>query len=331
MNKRNVIILALLFAIVVIEIIVIAPKEVGILPAENAPATQSSGDRTSESSQTMRDVHLVEAKGETKEWELWARKAIRPTDSEQWQIEQVKVHFFADDGVTYTVTGQRGDVVTNTNDIRIEGNVETRSSNGYLFKTASVFYDSQARQLKSPSEVEMAGPPDSDGSRLELKGSAMEAQFSTNEMSVSRSVRARKKIKDEKIALIQSQRAVFSGRTNLVRFLGHVVIDIDTLKIKGTEASFAYDPKTESFDSVEVTGGVQMTDADKFATSGRMSVQMKQDRLVLSGGPRVVQNGDELVGDEIVLLEGGKKVQILNARAQIESTKINSKVREQKN
>jgi lipopolysaccharide export system protein LptA len=49
-----------------------------------------------------------------------------------------------------------------------------------------------------------------------------------------------------------------------------------------------------------------------------VDVYFKDDKVVFNGAPRVVQNGDELVGDQIVFLEGGKKVQVSNAKAQID-------------
>jgi lipopolysaccharide export system protein LptA len=64
-----------------------------------------------------------------------------------------------------------------------------------------------------------------------------------------------------------------------------------------------------------------VTDTDKFATSGTVSLDVQEDKVVFSGSPRVVQNGDELVGDKITLLDGGRRVQVSNAKAQIIDTK----------
>jgi LPS export ABC transporter protein LptC len=323
MNKRNGIILALLFIILVIEIIVISPKELGISPAddveqEGPPAPSGSAG------QIMRDVHLVQAKVDGKEWELWASRALKPKDNEKWVIEHVKVKFFADKGVTYTVTGKKGEVIPNgkVSDLQIMGDVETKSSNGYTFKTQSSVYESKKRHLTSPEEVEMAGPPDKDGHQLHLTGANMTADLATNEISINRNVHATKNVSDkdhtERLANIQSQRALFSGKTKLAQFFGNVVIEIDTMQVTGPVAKFAYDSNSENLDSMQVGGGVRLTDTDKFATSGSLNILFKENRVVFEGSPRVVQNGDEIVGDKIVLLDGGKRVQVLNAKAQID-------------
>lgn len=304
--------------IVVVEIVILAPKEVGVKDSETTKVSQPTTSEV-EAGQVMRDVYLVETNNLGKEWELWANKAkaVKPGEASDWVIEQVKVKFFADNGVTYVVTGQKGQVVPNKNDMRIEGNVVTRSSNGYVFKTESVFYDSAARKLLSPQAVEMTGPKDKDGDHLSLTGVDMVADLASNEIAVNKDVRARKKIKNERLAKIQSRRALFSGRTNSAEFFGNVIIEIETMQITGPEARFVYDSKSEELESVLVGGGAKVTDTDKFATSKSVAVHFKEDRVVFDGEPRVVQNGDELVGDQIVLLKGGRKVQVLNAKAEL--------------
>lgn len=319
MNKRNTIILGLLFVIIVIEILVLAPKELGLSPSEEQETSGEMKPQEGASGQIMNDVHLVEAKPSGKEWELWADKAMRPAENAEWTIERVKVTFFASNGVTYQVTGMQGRVVPSKNDIRISGKVVTRSSNGYVFKTESMFYDSKSRKLTSPEAVEMTGGGDKEEGPLHLTGDNMVADLGTNEIVINKNVHARRRIKDDKIATIQSDRALFSGRSNLAHFSGSVLIDIDTMRLSGPEARFSFNPKTEEFESVEVEGGVKVTDTDKFATSSTVSVHFKEDRVEFTGAPRVVQNGDELVGDQIVFLEGGKKVQVLNAKAHIDA------------
>jgi LPS export ABC transporter protein LptC len=330
MTRRNAVILALLFVILVVEILVIAPKEVGTSVADDLKAqraaevaSQKVTNDKSLSGQEMRGVQAVGAKGEKREWELWAEKANRPKDNTEWTAEKMKVNFFADNGVTYVVTGERGKVDEGKRDLRIEGNVITRSSNGYVFKSQYLDYDSKKRKLVSPGAVEMIGPRDKSGGDIHLNGGALDADFVSNEINITNKVRAARKIlvgadKQEKTAHISAQRALFSGRTNLAQFYGDVVIDIETMQLSGPRAKFSYDPRTQQLDSMQMEGGVHVTDAEKFATSGSVDLSLKNDRVVFTGSPRIVQNGDELVGDRIVMTDGGKRVEVSNARAQIE-------------
>jgi hypothetical protein len=81
-----------------------------------------------------------------------------------------------------------------------------------------------------------------------------------------------------------------------------------------------YRPDGQTVESVTVEGGVKVTDVDKWATSQKVSVHFDNDKFVFNGMPRVVQSGDELIGDEIVFLKGGREVQVSRARAKIESS-----------
>jgi LPS export ABC transporter protein LptC len=343
-HRRNLVISSLLFLIVVIQLVVLMPRDLDLRELDPDKSRAAKVDRkkqvprgTSASlgksmtdlagsgfggegagGQTLRGVHSIEVNSDGKGWELWADRGVRPKDSGEWKIETVRVKFYASNGVTYNVTGRTGGVNPATYDLWIKGNVETKSSNGYIFKSPSVIYNSKLKKLTSAEAVEMIGPTDSEGSRLELSGEDMFADLNSNDIKVNRNVQARKRVNGEKTAQIQSTAAHFSGATNLAAFTGGVTIDVETMRITGPEARFTYDANRNALESLMVAGGVKVTDSDKFATSGSLSVYFKDDRYIFKGSPRVVQNEDELIGDEIVFLQGGKQVQVINAKAQVD-------------
>lgn len=310
----------------VIELIIVAPKEIG---TSSEPTNQSPklGDAApaNGSGQIMKDVYSVEAKPEGKEWELWADKAIRPKENQEWTIEKVRVKFYASNGVTYTVNGSKGRVVPNEKgirDIKISGKVITRASNGYVFKSEEVIYESQNKRLTSPAHVEMISPPDKEGGEMTLTGVDLFADFVTNEIKINKNVHAKKRVKNNKLVQIQSERAVFSGLSKIAQFYGSVILSLDSMTVTGPEAKFAYDSKMDALESVLVGGGIKVRDTDKFATSNSVNVSFKNDQIVFKGAPRVVQNGDEMTGDEIVISENGRKVQVSNAKALIDSSTV---------
>lgn len=338
-HRRNLVISSLLFLIVVIQLVVLMPRDLDLreldadksraakagrkkqIPKDtNASLGKSITDLAPQGAggQILRGVHSIEVNSDGKGWELWADRGVRPKDSGEWKIETVRVKFYASNGVTYNVTGRTGGVNPATYDLWIKGSVETKSSNGYVFKSPSVVYNSKLKKLTSTEAVEMIGPTDSEGSRLELSGEDMFADLNSNDIKVNRNVQARKRVHGEKTAQIQSTAAHFSGATNLAAFTGGVTIDVETMRITGPEARFTYDSKRNALESLMVAGGVKVTDSDKFATSGSLSVYFKDDRYIFKGSPRVVQSEDELIGDEIVFLQGGKQVQVINAKAQVD-------------
>ncbi len=309
--------------ILVVEVLILAPDEIGVREAkEEIQEKVKISKEMGSGAQVMGDFHLVLSKGEKGEGEVWGIKATRLDSVAPWIIDQVRVKFFAASGATYLVTGDQGTVgggKTNANDVQVKGHVVTHSSNGYVFKTEQANYSSAQRKLHSPGMVNVIGPPDENGHSLTVNGENMEADLGSNDIEVKRNVQAKKNVRNNKTANITSQRAIFSGKTNAVKFLGNVVIDVETLRITGPVANFNYKPGTDLIDTMVVSGGSRVTDHDKLATSDKVTVHFDDDRYVFSGSPRVVQNGDELVGDEISFLNGGKQVKVSNARAKLDS------------
>ena len=162
-----------------------------------------------------------------------------------WQIEQVEVKFFCQEWSHLQRDGRDSGTVTTsaTNDVRdvtITGNVVTHSSNGYVFKTDTAHYDTANHLLYAPGELKMMGPRDTDGASLVLTGTEMDANLLTNDIVIRQNVHGKKNIRAGKTATISSHSALFSGASKQTRFLDDVVIDIETLRITGHEASFIY-------------------------------------------------------------------------------------------
>ena len=97
------------------------------------------------------------------------------------------------------------------------------------------------------------------------------------------------------------------------------------MRITGPEASFAYDSKRDLIKTVNFTGGARVSDADKWATAQNVRVDFETNRYVFRGNPRVMQNNDELRGEEIVFLDGGKRVQVKSARAKVDENRLEQK------
>lgn len=310
--------LGFLFLLFIGQVVILAPKTV----EEPKPAA-SMGPRVDQRvDQVMRGAHLVETREGEKEWELWSDEALSFRSLDQWTLKEVKAIFFGKNGVQFTVTGRTGKVETKTKNMNVEGQVVTRSSNGYVFQSESVSYDSVTRTLKSPNTVKMIGPNDKQGDGLKLGGRRMSCDLNTSLVDITGEVRGEKTFSGQKRLLILSERAQFSAQSNLARFLGHVVIDIETIRITGPSAEFAYDSTQQMVTSLLVSGGVRVSDYDKWATSDRLKVNFADESYVFQGHPRVVQNNDELVGEEIILSEGGKKIKVEGARARMEQRRL---------
>ena len=124
---------------------------------------------------------------------------------------------------------------------------------------------------------------------------------------------------EKKIMNIRSGWCRVQGNNSEAHFEKDVRVDIGTIRITGEMAEFLYDEVTKNLKSMVISGGVKVTDEGRWATAEKVKVLFAENEFVLQGNPRVVQNDNELRGEEIRLLDGGKKVKVLKARARLDA------------
>ena len=289
------------------------PTTTVTISGDNEQALKNRESRLTE--QKMEGVHLVESRRGSRDWELLSESAQNSQSSGDWTLQKVKVLFYNSDAVEFIVTGKTGHMDSKNKDITIEGDVTIKSLNGYQFLTNSATYFATDRRIIAPGAVKMIGPPDGKRRGLVLSGADFESQVDKSTMTIHHRVSAIQQIEDSKEFHIHSESAEFSGKGRRAQFAGNVSIDVGPLKMEGPEASFEYRPGVDILQSVVVRGGVKVSDLDKFATSDSVQFDPEQNKFTFSGRPRVVQNSDEITGDQIVFIDGGKKVKVEKIRA----------------
>ncbi|WP_413558438.1 LPS export ABC transporter periplasmic protein LptC [Bdellovibrio sp. HCB209] len=269
--------------------------------------------------QKMGGVHLVESQKGQRDWELFSESAEGSQGSGNWKLKQVRVLFYNKEKIEFTVNGDEGTIDANSRDLRITGNVVTRSENGYLFKTPGIHYSAVKREIESPEDVYMEGPRDKSGSGMVVKGRRMQVLVDQSKMLIREKVTATKAANDGKRFEIAADGAEFSGKNNVARFLGTVRMNYDGMRLEGPEANFLYDRGANILSNINILGGVKVSDADKFATSDMVNLDLLANKYVFKGKPKVIQNNDELSGEEIIFLDGGKKVKVERVRAKMDN------------
>ena len=145
----------------------------------------------------------------------------------------------------------------------------------------------------------------------------MTANIDLNQANVVGDVRTTKYSRSTPVK-IASDEAVFHLDTRVAQFVNSVEVDYNTSKVISPLASLAYDPIRQQFTTMMMSGGAKLTDLNRVATADEMSIHFIEQKLKLAGSPRLIQDGDELIGEEIYLLNGGKRIKVLGAKAQIE-------------
>ena len=305
----------LLGFLVVVEVIFFAPEHLQSqepVPQENSPQKVSEA-----ADQIMGGVHLVEAREEHKSWELWANTAKGFSGQGAWKLRDVKVVFLNDEGIRYTVRGDRGTVMMETKDMQIEGNVVTTTSNDYRIDTEAVTYTEKTRILKGVHPVKIIGPKDENGYRLNLNGIGLRTFLGNSQILIPKDVKGTKQLDVERVMHIKSNQATLSGQSKVAVFSDNVTMDVDTFTVTSDKARFVYGADAKNLEKIEVSENVRLSDESKWATSEFLDILLPEDQMVLWGKPRVVQNNDEIRGEKIVFLNGGKQVQVLSGDATV--------------
>ncbi len=315
----------LLFVALMIEIIIFSPRETGT--SDPRPVDPTKSGATENNEQWIEGVHLIETSEGKKEWELKAARAMSMKDKGTWVLKEVDAKFFGEKSEDdfFVVVGDEGQVTSATKDMSVTGHVVVKSNNGYEFRTNSVNYTSEGKLLKSSDPLEMFGKSDNDGDGMELKGTGLVASLDQQTMDILKDVRLDRKLKDGRQVVIRSESARFFTQSRAGEFKGKVIVDIGASRISGPFAKFVYDSEKHALSSMEVEGGVNMTDTDKWATAQKIQMSFLNDEFVLKGTPKLVQNTEELTGQEIRFSEGGKKVEVKGGRAVFDSTVIENK------
>lgn len=310
----------LFFALLVllfIEILIVFPHQL----EKKASEKKQSEAPLAAPLQKMGGIHLVESQKGSRDWELFSENATGTPEQGTWNLNKVKVQYYNKDHIDFVVVGDTGVIEGKSKDMKINGNVVTRSDNGYVFQTETVLYEAQNRKITSPGKIKMTGPKDSEGSGLTLTGERMTVLVDENLMKIDNKVFAQRQLKDNKILMIKSEEAQFSGKSNEARFFKNVQIKYGDFLVNGPEAHFVYNPGSQFLDSVQVKGGIKVTGQDKVATSENLNIDLTKNLFRFLGRPKVVQNEDELRGEEIIFLDGGKQVKVQKVRARSENQK----------
>ena len=302
----------ILVAFVFFEIIVMSPssleksnEDYSDLDKKNMPNPEVKKNSIE---QKGRGIHIVENGDNEKGYQLYAKEAVGTSDM-RWVLNTVRVQFFNKNRSNYTVTGDVGEIDGTSKDIIISGHVTTSSTNGYSFKTDTLKYSAKEKIMTSVDEVLMEGPPDKNVKGFILTGEKLLVDLINNKMSILDKILTIKVI-NEKNFKLTSVRADFFNSNQQAIFSGNVKMNMGTFYVQSPLAKFNYSESNKSLVKILLSQGVTFIEGDRSGTSEELEMDLNQNKMTMRGQPKVQQGEDEIKGQEIVFLDGGKKVKI---------------------
>lgn len=312
--------LLFLLAILFLEVWIGFPIAIEVSPPNRRELVEDGSEPLTHQKAT--GVHLVETREGQRDWELNASRASSDRGDGSWDLEEVRVRFYNQRNVEFTVTGARGFFDGKTRDIRIEGRVKTTTANGYAVDTDSILYSAGDRTLESPGLVNIVGAPKFGGRSIRLKGHGLISWVDRRELAIEHRVEASYPLRDRGDVHLNADRVLLKTIDSSAQFDGNVAVKLGEKEIRSPQALFLYGEETDLLQAIQMKGGVKMTDGPRLAESDSVRFDPEANSYILSGGvPRVVQGEDEIKGAEITLLDGGRKIKVKDMKAKVEQNK----------
>ena len=286
------------------------------------PISSVTQQETSENQiqQKMTGGHLVEAQGGKRDWELFSDVSISYQGRSDWDLEGVEIRFYNSELQDMVVKGKNGSIDMSTKDMKIKGDVRIESSNGYVFFAPYIEYKAKLRLIVCEQPVRVMGPLVNGKRSLQLTSVGIQIPINERKMKLMSQVRGTQSTEDGQLIRVESSSAELSSVSQTASFDGNVSMKNGDQSLKSQKALFAFDEVTKKFSLLDMKGNVELSQGSRKVMSDDLRIDFASEKLTFSGKPRLYQDEDELVGDKIIFLEGGKKVKVEKVKAKGIST-----------
>ncbi len=270
--------------------------------------------------QKMMGGHLIEAQGGKRDWELLSDVSISYQGRSDWDLEGVEIRFYNSELQDMVVKGKKGNIDMSTKDMKISGEVRIESSNGYVFFAPYIEYEAKNRLILCDRDVRVLGPMIKGKRALQLYSVGIQIPINERKMKLLKQVRGTQATEEGRVIQVKSETAELSSLSQTVSFEGKVNIENGDQSLRSEKALFAVDEQTKKFSLLDMKGSVELSQGSRKVLSEDLRIDFVSQKLTFSGKPRLIQDEDELTGDKIIFLEGGKKVKVEKVKAKGNAT-----------
>lgn len=106
---------------------------------------------------SIKNLHLIEEKNGTKQWELNADIAEVINSKGITKLKEIQINLFQKNGEDILISADNGIIQNNNKNIELKGNVEVINHEGYTLKTENLKWFSEKKTIRIDSDVEISG------------------------------------------------------------------------------------------------------------------------------------------------------------------------------
>lgn len=129
----------------------------------------------------LNNIHHESMRHGIKEWAIDAKKALYLNAENKILFDDIATTFFLKDGETILLTGRRGVLNTETQDMEMTGNVVAHGK-GYEISTKALSYRHQTRTITSAAPFSLVGGP------IRLTGHGIQFDLDSGKLKVQEKV-----------------------------------------------------------------------------------------------------------------------------------------------
>jgi len=180
LSKRiKVIILCLVICVLVAAVIFIVMKVVGEKKANIIKILPNEADVR------IQDFVYTEVSQDNIRWEVKAKSAQYQKKQNLALFDQVQIKLMTKEGKTFTMTGDKGEMLTDKKDVEIKGHVVITSDTGDKFSTDYLRYSDAQKKIYTDAPVVM------ESKRMKIQGVGLSIFMNNGELTLSSEVRAK--------------------------------------------------------------------------------------------------------------------------------------------
>lgn len=222
--------------------------------------------------------------------------------------------FVASSGNEVVTVSDFGRSFMDKHEIELYGNVAIRSKQGYEFTMEKLNYFSETHSFQTTDVVKMRGP-DVESPTMFLEGVGLNADLDEERFVLKKDIVASRQLRSSQWMYIKSQKGEFNTGTGQAKFQKRVRATMPDMVIQSEELELLL--KKGDDDVIDVRQAVRINHKDKVAKADMAHIELGTDRIILKGRASVVNQGNELRGEQIIIHTDDDRIEVEQAQGRI--------------
>lgn len=264
----------------------------------------------------MRNYRYASVKAGRREMEVYSDTGLFFLDKQEAHGKKITAYLFDIKGDTTKIVGNEGVFNMNKQHLRLFGEVESTSPDGFVLQGPVADYFSDKRLLQAPEPVFGFNKD----KNVRIWANRAESLLDSNTVQFLGDVRTEYDSKDQGLMRVQSDRAHLDRTGKFATYFDHVRVHEKQMDLSSGEASLFYSEKDKKKSSpvrylVAKNEVVIRETETRYSQSQQAEFFSDTNSIVLNGFPSVFDGRDTITGDKLTMFRSTGVVEVTAANA----------------